>query len=198
MLVQTRANCRATRGNSGDVYPATLCSAHPLCPENEIRDSYRDRRHVGRSGRTFLTLAVYFAYWESVRLWVFSALRFSTKESDEITRFMVEDYYADCGNFWWTNWSTPKGFNILESLARGYVVNMDILLTSGSRQHKVIQIKLANWVRNRDCFLQSSFSDREHGGAMNDASRCSGWFSDHSSLRSSYIDHHILFLFFVR
>ena len=48
VLVQNRANCGATRGNSGDVYPDTVRIAHPSCPENEIRGSYRDRRHAGR------------------------------------------------------------------------------------------------------------------------------------------------------
>ena len=33
-----------------------------------------------------------------VMLWVISELRFSTKESDEIASFVIEDFYAACGN----------------------------------------------------------------------------------------------------
>ena len=68
-----------------------------------------------------------------MRIWDFSELRFSTKESDEITSLVVEDYYAACGNLRWTSWSIPLGFNLSESRARRYVANIDILLTYGSR-----------------------------------------------------------------
>ena len=33
-----------------------------------------------------------------VMLWVISELSFSTKESDEIASFVIEDFYAACGN----------------------------------------------------------------------------------------------------
>ena len=33
-----------------------------------------------------------------VMLWVISELRFSTRESDEIASFVIEDFYAACGN----------------------------------------------------------------------------------------------------
>jgi len=33
-----------------------------------------------------------------VMLWVISELRFSTRESDEIASFVIEDFYVACGN----------------------------------------------------------------------------------------------------
>ena len=49
VLVQNRARAGPAQGNLGDVYQATVRFAYPSCPENEIRGSYQDRRHVGRS-----------------------------------------------------------------------------------------------------------------------------------------------------
>ena len=62
-------------------------------------------------------------------LWVISELRFSTKESDEIASFVIEDFYAACGNLSWTSWSTPAGLNLSESRARGYVATWKLCLT---------------------------------------------------------------------
>ena len=42
---KTEQLINATRGNSAF---GVVTMAHPSCPENEVRDSYRDRRHVGR------------------------------------------------------------------------------------------------------------------------------------------------------
>ena len=86
-----------------------------------------------------------------MKLWFPPELRFSSKESDEITRFVIEDYFAARERLRWTSCGTPAGFNISESRARGYVATWNILLTSGIRELKHKLIKYANCVRNRDC-----------------------------------------------
>ena len=45
-----------------------------------------------------LPLTRYLVHRDSGDLWVISELRFSTRESDEIASFVIEDFYAACGN----------------------------------------------------------------------------------------------------
>ena len=66
-------------------------------------------------------------------LWVISELRFSTRESDEIASFVIEDFYAACGNLSWTSWSTLEGLNLFEKPCPRLCGNMETLFNTGSR-----------------------------------------------------------------
>ena len=53
---------------------------------------------TGGPARLVLPLTIVLCIGIPVMLWVISELWFSTKESDEIASFVIEDFYAACGN----------------------------------------------------------------------------------------------------
>ena len=56
---KTEELINATRGNMAF---GVVTIAHPSCPENKIRGSYRDRRHVGRLAGLVLPLIRYLVH----------------------------------------------------------------------------------------------------------------------------------------
>ena len=66
-------------------------------------------------------------------LWVISELRFSTKESDEIVSFVIEDFYAACGNLSWISWSTLARLNLFGKPCLRLCGNVETLFNTDSR-----------------------------------------------------------------
>ena len=66
-------------------------------------------------------------------LWEISESRFSTRESNEIASFVIEDFYASCGNLGWTSWSTPTGLNLFGKPCPRLCGNVDTLFNTGYR-----------------------------------------------------------------